>query len=240
MVFSHDDAIWSAHPGLVAGVLRIDGIAPQPRADVAVAALLDRARTRLQAAPEGEWPEIQAWRRAFSAMGLKPTQYRCAAESLLRRLRKEGSLPALHPLVDLCNAVSLAFGTPVAVFDLARIDGDLTVRLAHGDEAYAGVGGEQEPPAPGEVVFADGAGQAHARRWCHRQSARSAVQPGTRAVLVVAEALHADAAAQMPQLLDVLGAALAPLGATVAARAVLRCDAPRFPWDRATPSTAAA
>ena len=56
-------------------------------------------------------------------MGLKPTQYRCAAESLLRRFRKEGSLPRLHPLVDLCNAVSLAFAVPVAVLDAGRIAG---------------------------------------------------------------------------------------------------------------------
>lgn len=228
MVFSHDEAVWSAHPGLVAGVLRADGVSPQARADTVVPPLLARARARLAAAPEGEWPEIQAWRRAFSAMGLKPTQYRCAAESLLRRLRKDGDLPAVHPLVDACNAVSAAFGAPVAVFDLAGIAGDLTVRPAHGDEAYAGVGGEQEPPAPGEIVFADAAGQAHARRWCHRQSLRSAVQPGTRSVLIVAEALHADAPAQMPALLDALQSALAALGATVASRAVLRRDAPRF------------
>jgi DNA/RNA-binding domain of Phe-tRNA-synthetase-like protein len=228
MVFSHDDAIWSAHPGLVAGVLQAGGIAPHAQAAAAVAALHAQARLRLAKAPEGEWPEIQAWRRAFSAMGLKPTQYRCAAESLLRRFRKEGGLPALHPLVDVCNAVSLAFATPVAVFDLTRIAGDLTVRPAHGTEAYAGVGGEQEPPAPGEVVFADGAGEAHARRWCHRQSARSAVQPGSSAVLIVAEALHCDAAVQIPQLLDALGGALAALGATVQARAVLSRGAPRF------------
>ena len=50
-------------------------------------------------------------------MGLKPTQYRCASESLLRRFRKEGSLPRLHPLVDLCNAVSMAYAIPVAVLD---------------------------------------------------------------------------------------------------------------------------
>src|SRR5207237_5536508 len=57
------------------------------------------ARERLSAAgTESELPEIQAWRRTFSALGLKPTQYRCASESLLRRFRKEGSLPAIHPL----------------------------------------------------------------------------------------------------------------------------------------------
>ncbi len=62
-------------------------------------------------------------------MGLKPTQYRCASESLLRRFRKEGSLPQLHPLVNLCNAASLAFAIPVAVLDLAKISAGLAVRL---------------------------------------------------------------------------------------------------------------
>src|SRR5262249_47895012 len=83
---------------------------------------------------KAELPEIQAWRRAFTTMGLKPTQYRCASESLLRRLRKEGSLPPLHPLVDLCNAISLAFAIPVAVFDASQITGDLCVRYADGAE----------------------------------------------------------------------------------------------------------
>ena len=112
-------------------------------------------------------------------MGLKPTQYRCAAESLLRRFRKEGSLPRLHPLVDLCNAASLAFAVPVAVFDTAKVAWPLEVRYAAGDEDYMTFGGEVEHPAPGEVIFADRAGQAHARRWTNRQSGRSAVSAAT-------------------------------------------------------------
>jgi DNA/RNA-binding domain of Phe-tRNA-synthetase-like protein len=66
------------------------------------------AEARLANTLEGELPEIQAWRRVFSRMGLKPTQYRCASEALLRRFRKERSLPLIHPLIDLCNAVSIA------------------------------------------------------------------------------------------------------------------------------------
>ena len=69
--------------------------------------------------PESELAEISAWRRAYAQMGLKPTQYRSAAEALLRRFRRGEELPRLHPLVDLCNAISLAFALPVAVFDLA-------------------------------------------------------------------------------------------------------------------------
>ena len=121
MYFQHDAALWRDFPDLVPGVLYAAGITADaaPDTDPYIAT----AKARLADGPESEFPEIQAWRRAFARMGLKPTQYRCAAESLLRRFRKEGSLPRLHPLVDLGNAVSLAFAVPVAVLDATRSPG---------------------------------------------------------------------------------------------------------------------
>jgi hypothetical protein len=56
-------------------------------------------------------------------MGLKPTQYRCASEASVRRFRNDGSLPLIHPLVDVCNAVSLAYAISIAVFDLDQVNG---------------------------------------------------------------------------------------------------------------------
>src|SRR5580693_9459176 len=204
MHFQHSARLWGDFPALVPGVLYAEGI----DRDVEVGARADRyaavAKARLADGPESELPEIQAWRRAFTKMGLKPTQYRCAAESLLRRLRKEGSLPPLHPLVDLCNAVSLAFAIPVAVLDAGQVAWPLEVRYAVGDEDYLTFGGEVEHPAPGEVIFADQAGQAHARRWTNRQSGRSAVSPATSSVLIVAEALHEGAATTIPELIKTL------------------------------------
>ena len=135
-------------------------------------------------------------------MGLKPTQYRCASESLLRRLRREGDLPSLHPLVDLCNAVSAAFAIPVAALDADRISGDLEVRRAAGAERYDTFTGDVEHPEPGEVVFVDAAGRAHARRWTNRQSGHSAISAATRRAFIVTEALHEDAAADVTALLD--------------------------------------
>src|SRR5690606_9920764 len=145
--------------------------------DEPVATYSDRARARLAGGSEAELPEIQAWRRTFAAMGLKPTQYRCASESLLRRVRQEGSLPRIHPLVDVCNAISMAFAIPVAIFDTARVTDHLVVRRATGTETYVTFSGETEHPEPGEVIFVDGAGQTHARRWSNRQSGLSAVRP---------------------------------------------------------------
>ena len=68
----------------------------------------------------------------------------CASEALLRRFRKDGSLPWIHPLVDVCNAVSLAYAIPIAVFDLDQVTGNLTVRHATGTETYATFAGDTE------------------------------------------------------------------------------------------------
>ncbi|MER6612126.1 B3/B4 domain-containing protein [Streptomyces xantholiticus] len=202
MRFGHTDAIWSGYPRLTAGALYATGVGADADVGPRVAAYTARAAARLAGATESEFPEVLAWRRAFSRMGLKPTQYRCAAESLLRRLRKEGKLPRIHPVVDLCNAVSVAYAVPVAVLDADRIAGPfLMVRHARGDERYTTFGGAIEHPAPGEVIFADSAGRAHARRWTNRQSGDSAVSEHTSTVLVVAEGMHDDGAQAVPELL---------------------------------------
>jgi DNA/RNA-binding domain of Phe-tRNA-synthetase-like protein len=185
MHFQHSGEIWRDYPELVPGVLFAEGITGDASVDSRLAPFTAIAAARLTDMAEGELPEIQAWRRAFSRMGLKPTQYRCAAESLLRRFKRERSLARIHPLIDLCNAVSLAFAIPVAVFDASRVAAYLEVRYAAGDETYVTFSGEVEHPEPGEVIFADEARRAHARRWTYRQSGYSAVQETTTAVWAV-------------------------------------------------------
>ncbi|MDG4751787.1 phenylalanine--tRNA ligase beta subunit-related protein [Micromonospora sp. WMMD718] len=228
MRFRHSPEIWSAFPELTCGVLHATGVTPDIDVTPRLAGYLGAARDRLAAGPEGGFPEIQAWRRAFARMGCPPTRYRCAAESLLRRLRRDGDLPRLHPLVDLGNALSVRCAVPVAVLDLARIGGDLTVRPADGTESYLGLGGDSEQPAPGEVIFADQGGNAHARRWCHRQSGTSAVRAGTTEVLVVVEAMHEGAAPTVRRMLDELAAALAEQWRVPSRTAPLTVDAPEL------------
>ncbi len=230
MYFQHSAEIWRDFPDLVPGVMAAGGITADVPVPARAAEFTAVASSRLAGATESELPEIQAWRRAFARMGLKPTQYRCASESLLRRFRKEGALPHLHPLVDLCNAASLAFAIPVAVLDVAKISGDLEVGYAAGDEKYLTFSGELEHPAAGEVIFADQAGQAHARRWTNRQSGLSAVQPGTADVLIVAEALHGSAATDVPELMTAIAVELNAVWPAAAAPAVLTPSAPRFPF----------
>jgi DNA/RNA-binding domain of Phe-tRNA-synthetase-like protein len=228
MYFCHTPPIWRQFPQLVPGLLAVDSVEPQADITARLAPLYDRARARLAGGAESDLAEIAAWRRAYTQMGLKPTQYRSAAEALLRRFRREGEVPQLHPLVDLCNAVSLAFALPVAVFDLDAIEAYLEVRPADGSERYLAFSGEVESPAPGEVIFADAAGQVHARRWTFRQSRRSTVGPETRRALIVSEGLHATAAADVADLLDTLENELTAVWSPPAGRAILTADAPRW------------
>jgi len=217
MNFGYAAAIRADFPELVSGVVRVGGITKNGDVARLVAHFDAIAQARLATGKEGDLPEIRAWRRAFAKMGMKPTQYRCASEALLRRFRKERALPRLHPLVDLCNAISLAFATPVAVFDVAKISGGLEVRRARGDEAYEAFSGEVERPERGEVIFADDAGRAHARRWTNRQSGYSAVRDETSAVLIVAEAMHETAADDVRRLTAEVAKSLADVWSVAAA-----------------------
>lgn len=228
MYFQHADEIWRDFPQLVPVALLADGITDTACAEEPITRFEERATSRLATTPAGQLPEIQAWRRVFSQMGMKPTQYRCASESLLRRYAKEGSLPRIHPLVDLCNALSLAYAVPVAAFDLSAVTGHLQVRYADGDETYLTFSGAVEHPDAGEVIFADAAGNAHARRWSNRQSGRSAIQPTTNRALIVAEGMHSSSPDDLAGLVSDLTDSLAEIWSISPATSTLNRSATRF------------
>ena len=232
--FRYAPEIVERFPAIVGGVIHATGVANGPT-DAALAgtfAATQRAvRDRIGDTPLSEIPQLAAWRRAFRAFGVDPTQYRSAAEALLRRLTKQGELPSIGTLVDLGNLVSIDAALPVAVLDAATIDGGIVVRLARGDERWADLGASTtERPAPGEIIFVDGSDAVVARRWCWRQSAASAAGPGTRDILVTVEGHHDGAAADVPAALDRLEALIrahaAPAGLR---RAVLTAAEPVFP-----------
>lgn len=236
MHFFHTPDLWSAFPSLHAGVLYVRGVRGALDFDAAVIAHVAAAKSRLSGGnlqgrtplSEGQWPEIQSWRRVYSEMGLPPTQVRCAAEALLRRLRQDGHLPKVNPLVDLCNAVSVHAAAPVAIFDCAQVAWPLSVRRARGDEEFLTFSGAIEHPAESEVVFVDGTRRAHARKWAHRQSRSSAVSSSTESVLIVIEAFHDGASATVTTALRWLDEALCRIPGCITTSRVLSAASPDF------------
>ncbi len=214
--FVYDPEILARFPTVVGGIVRAAGLRNGP----SPAGLRDAFRAeqaagleRLGATPLSELPSLSAWRRAFRGFGVDPTAYRSAAEALLRRLTKQGSIPSINALVDIGNLVSIRHGLPIAVFDQSSVTGVTTVRFATGDEPFTDLGSEERARVePGEVIFIDEAGLVCARRWCWRQSAETAAAEATTEVLVTVEGHHASALADV-------GAAVADVTALLTAYA---------------------
>jgi DNA/RNA-binding domain of Phe-tRNA-synthetase-like protein len=232
-LFQYAPDVLESFPGIVGGVLHATGVTnAETSADLAEAFAVEQRTTkaRIGDTPLSEIPALAAWRRVFRGFGVDPTQYRSAAEALLRRLTKQGELPSISALVDLANLVSIRHALPVAVFDVQAIRDGLTVRFARGDEAWADLGASTtDRPAPGEVVFVDGADVVAARRWCWRQSAGSAATMATTGILVTVEGHHDGAVADVPTALDELEQLIGTYAAaTDTRRAVLTAMTPAF------------
>lgn len=222
--FSHSDEIWQTFPRLNAIAFVVEGVRTMLPLSSRIETLQGMIEARISGATESEMPEIVAWREVFTKMGLKATQHRCASEALLRRYRKARTMPSFHPLVDYLNFVSMSRAIPIAAFDIERVVDRITVVHADGSEAYLSFQGETEAPSAGEIIFRDGEGHAHSRRWTFRQSARSVVGATTDRVLIVAEALHQTADTDLDGLEQEVTAGAADAGLKLVTSRRLRAD----------------
>jgi len=205
-VFQYDTDILTRYPTVVGGVILADGMTNGSTPRDLQAAFIDEQQVTLQrigTTPLSQIPSLVAWRAVFRSFGVDPTQYRSAAEALLRRLTKKGDIPSINLLVDLGNLVSIRYALPVAVFDTSSLQGAVTVHVADGSERYTTLGQDElEHPEPGEVVFSDATKLVIARRWCWRQCDQSAAQQETTQAIITIEAHHAQGKEDVNRALD--------------------------------------
>src|SRR5438309_5912830 len=155
--FRYHPDILARYPGVVGGVILAHSMTNGPTPHSLLEAYQEEQQTakqRLGSTPLSKIESLAAWRNAMRGFGVDPTQYRSAAEALLRRLTKKGDIPSINTLVDLGNLVSIRYALPVAVFDTRTLLGTVTVHFADGTERYTTLGqSEVVQPEPGEVVF---------------------------------------------------------------------------------------
>ena len=164
---------------------------------------------KIGSTPLSEIETLAGWRAAFRIFGVDPTQYRSAAEALLRRLTKKGDIPSINAVVDICNLVSIRYALPVAALDIHELEGVISVHFAAGNELFKPLGEvASEHPESSEVIFSDPTGHVFARRWCWRQSLDSAVQENSQNVLFTIEAQHDGGKTMVEQALNDLRALL--------------------------------
>jgi DNA/RNA-binding domain of Phe-tRNA-synthetase-like protein len=111
---------------------------------------------------------------------------------------------------------------------VAKIAEYVEVRYATGSEISLAFSGEIENPYPGEVIFADHLGRAHARRWTNRQSGYSTVRKETTTVLIVAEAVHRSAQVDIEKLMGAITAEIKAVWSAPAKTKILNRFSPQF------------
>ncbi len=107
-----------------------------------------------------EFPAVAAWRRAYAALKVRPSQFKASIESLLRRALGGHDLALPIPSVNLYNAVSLDTLAPIGAYDMAKLPAmPMLLRLADPAlDQFTPLGGKAAdfPLNPDLVVYASG------------------------------------------------------------------------------------
>jgi DNA/RNA-binding domain of Phe-tRNA-synthetase-like protein len=125
--------------------------------------------------------ERTAVRAMYRQVGLDPTKTRPSSEALLRRVRRGDPLPRINSLVDICNWCSLELQLPYGLYDLDRVEGEITLRFGQPGEEYAGIR-KGAVHVGGRLTLVDAAGPFGNPT---SDSARTMVTTATRRALMV-------------------------------------------------------
>lgn len=147
-------------------------------------------RTKFESIQLSEHPKIKPWRLAFSKFGGKPKKNKSSVEALTRRIAKGGELPHINNLVDIYNYVSLKHTLPLGGDDIDKVDGNIILTFAKGDETFQELNSDEiKNPKQGEVIYRDGK-EVLCRRWNWRECDKSKITKETKNVCLVVEAME--------------------------------------------------
>lgn len=153
---------------------------------------------------------LAAWSTVFKAFGAKPKRTPCSAEALRKRVLRDGTLPAIDPVVDLYNAISIQYAIPVGGENIAAYHGQPRLVIADGSEAFDTVKEGEivlECPEPGEAIWRDDTGVT-CRRWNWRQGVRTRLDASATQMWFILESLPEMPLAALHEAGDTLIAGL--------------------------------
>lgn len=190
--------LWLDGAAVVERDTRMDG--PLEAAEVAVR---EAFRLKPEATDIGGFRlQAEEVRTMYKRIGLDPTKRRPSSEALLRRVRRGEPLPRINSMVDVCNWCSLEFQLPYGLYDAARIEGDVVLRLGHEGESYAGIR-KDDVHVGGRITLADRVGAFGNPT---SDSARTMVTTDTTRALVVVFAPHELESSRLERVVEVTAA----------------------------------
>jgi len=165
--------------------------APVINAGIGEAALRKACENVITGMPEWAEAHLNAWSEVYRSFGAKPKRTPCSAEALRKRVKRDGAIAAIDPVVDLYNAVSLHYAVPVGGENGEAYRGNPRLIVANGNELFDSIKDGQaivEYPDAGEVIWCDDLGIT-CRRWNWRQGVRTRLSASDKYMWFILESL---------------------------------------------------
>ena len=211
--FRIENEVFSIFPHLEIGIVTLRGMdnsRPCPEAAAGLARACEALGARLAAAG-GTLPEVQTFADAMKRI-VRKKGCRASLDAMARRIAKGERIGSINPAVDIYNTVSLTHCFTCGGENLARIQGDMVLGLASGEEPFVPLGEtENAPPRPGELVYRDDGGIV-VRSWVWREADRTKLDGEARDVLLYMENIDPERSGQLQAALDDLYQRAALLG----------------------------
>jgi lysyl-tRNA synthetase class 2 len=187
-----DTRIFEKFPGLKIGAVIVRNIDNHGFSDEIMQLIREKEkeiRENYDTETLSQHPKIHSWRGAYSSFGAKPKKYKSSVESLYRMALKGLDVRHINKIVDLFNYISIKHMIPAGGDDMAKVDGDVTLKFAVGDEPFIALNSqERETAKEGEVVYADSK-EVLCRRWNWRECDKTKMTEDTKDVILVVESL---------------------------------------------------
>jgi len=203
-----DPRIFEKFPELKVGIVRAKQIDNRGESAEIVRLIREREveiRREFDSETLSQHPKIRVWREAYSFFGAKPKKYKSSVESLFRLVLKGNELRPINKIVDIYNYISLKHLVPVGGDDTAKVEGDIQLKFARGDEPFTPLNSEEtETPKEGEVVYTDSK-EVLCRRWNWREGDKTKMTENTAEVLLVVEGLPPVIKEEVQKIIEEMG-----------------------------------
>ena len=90
-----------------------------------------------------EFDGIKEWRALWKKFGADPNHYRPSVEALYRRIAKQNYITPMDSAVDLNNFFSIKYEIPMGIYDVDKIQGDITISIGDEETTYVGLNGRE-------------------------------------------------------------------------------------------------
>ena len=143
MKFEIDIRILEKFPGLNIGVVFAKGIDNKGVNEEVMTLIRNQEqqiKSNFNSETLSQQPKIDAWRKAYSSFGAKPKKYKCSVENLYRMILGGIELKHINKIVDIYNYISIMYMIPVGGDDTDKVDGNVRLTFAQGDEPFTELG----------------------------------------------------------------------------------------------------